>query len=87
MHEWVDQFGCHTNQLCFVVAITMPMLLYKFLNLLKWTWFKDLNLDIYVMHKIILQKNLNRKSHGLLNSKHMDYTSDYHFYVDYVTIH
>ncbi len=27
MHGWVDQFGCHANQLCLVVAIAMPMLL------------------------------------------------------------
>ncbi len=59
MHKWVDQFGCHINQLCLVVAIIMPMLLYRSSNLLKWTWFKYLNLNIYIMHKIILNfKNL-----------------------------
>jgi len=55
MHGWVDQFGCHTSQFCLVVAIAMPRSLYRFLNLLKWTWFKDPNLNIYMMHKIILQ--------------------------------
>jgi hypothetical protein len=56
MHEWVDQFGCHANQLCFMVAIVMPTLLYKFINLFKWTWFKYLNLNIYMMDKIIDKK-------------------------------
>jgi len=74
MHGWVDQFGCHANQFCLLVAIVMPMLLYRFLNLLKWTWFKYLNLNIYMMHKIILHYFLNHKSHGLLNSKLMDCT-------------
>jgi hypothetical protein len=64
----------------------MPMSLYKFKNLLKWTWFKDLNLNIYMMHKIIYKKNI-RKSHGLLNSKLMNCTYDFHFYVNYATIH
>ncbi len=59
MHGWVDQFGCHTSQFCLVVAIAMPKSLYKFLNLLKWIWFKDPNLNIYMMHKIILQYKKN----------------------------
>jgi len=54
MHKWVDQFGCHVSQFCLVIAIVMPMLLYRSWNLLKWTWFKDFNLNIYMMHKIIL---------------------------------
>ncbi len=53
MHGWVDQFECHANQIFLVVAIIVPMSLYKFKNLLKWTWFKDLNLNIDMMHKII----------------------------------
>jgi hypothetical protein len=63
MQKWVDQFGCHIRQLCLVVAIAMPMLFYKSWNLLKWTWFKDLNLNIYMMHKIILQILKNCKSY------------------------
>jgi hypothetical protein len=39
------------------------------------------------MHKINLQIFKNHKSHGLLNLKFMDYTFDYHFFVDYDTIH
>jgi hypothetical protein len=38
-----------------------------------------------MMHKIILQILKNRESHELLNSKLMDYTFDYHFFVDYDT--
>jgi hypothetical protein len=53
MHGWVDQFGCHANQLFLAVAIAMPMSLYRFFNLLKLIRFEDLNLKIYVMHKII----------------------------------
>jgi hypothetical protein len=87
MHKWVDQFGCHISQFYLVVAIAMPMLFYSSWNLLKWTWFKDLNLDIYIMHKINLQIKKNCKSHGLFNSKHMDYTSNYHFFVDYDMVH
>jgi hypothetical protein len=45
MHGWVDQFGCHATQFCLVVAIIMPVSLYRFKNLLKWTWFKDLNFE------------------------------------------
>jgi len=29
MHGWVEQFGCHTNELYLVIAITMPMLFYR----------------------------------------------------------
>jgi hypothetical protein len=54
MHKWMDQFGCRVSQLCLMVAIVMPMLLYRTWNLFKWTWFKDLNLIIYLMHKIVL---------------------------------
>jgi hypothetical protein len=54
MHKWVDQFGCHVSQFCLVIAITMLVLLYRSWNLLKWTWFKDFNLKIHMMHKIIL---------------------------------
>jgi hypothetical protein len=68
-------------------VIIMPMLLYRSRNLLTWTWFKYLNLNIYMMHKIILQIKKNPKSHGLLNSKFMDYSSNYHFFVDYDTVH
>jgi hypothetical protein len=39
------------------------------------------------MHKIFLQILKNRKSHKLLNSKVMEHTCDYHFYVDYDTVH
>jgi hypothetical protein len=39
MHKWVDQCGCHISQFCLVVVIVMPMLLYKFWNWFKWTWF------------------------------------------------
>jgi hypothetical protein len=87
MHGWVDQFRCHTNQFYLVVAIAMPMSLYRLKNIFKWTWFKDLNLNIYMMHKIILQFYKNRKSHELLKSKLMDCTSNYHFYVDYPMVH
>jgi hypothetical protein len=87
MHGWVDQFGCHASQFCLVVTIAMPMSLYRFLNWLKWTWFKYLNLNIYMMHKIILQIYKIYKSNGLLNSKFINCTSNYHFYVDYVIIH
>jgi hypothetical protein len=87
MHGSVDQFGCHANQLCLVVTIAMPMSLYKFFKSLKLTWFKDLNLNIYMMHKIVLQLFKICKSHGFFNSKFMDCTSNNHFYVDYATIH
>jgi len=40
-----------------------------------------------MMHKIILQIFLNHKSHGLLNAKLMYSTFDFHFYMDYVTVH
>jgi hypothetical protein len=40
-----------------------------------------------MMHKIILQIVKNRKSYGLLNSKLMNYTSNYYFYVDYDIVH
>jgi hypothetical protein len=40
-----------------------------------------------MMHKIILCIFKNCKGHGLLNSKFMDCTFDYHFYVDYVIVH
>jgi hypothetical protein len=33
----------------------------------------------------MLQISKNPKSHGLLNSKFMDYTSNCHFFVDYDT--
>ncbi len=87
MHKWVDQFGYHVSQLCLVVAIVMPMLFYKSWNLLKWTWFKYLNLNINMMHKIILQNIENHKNHGFLNSKLMDCTFDCHFFVDYDMVH
>jgi hypothetical protein len=87
MQKWVDQFECHVSQLRLAVAIAMLMLFYRSWNLLKWTWFKDLNLNIYMMHKIILQIFKNCKSHGLLNSKLMDYTLNYHFFVDYDIVH
>ncbi len=29
MCGWVDQFGCYANQFCLVVAIVMPMSLYR----------------------------------------------------------
>jgi len=70
-----------------MVAIAMPMFLYRFKNLLKWTWFKDLNLNIYMMHETILQIFKNHKSHGFLNSKLMDNTVDFHFYVDYAMVY
>jgi hypothetical protein len=54
IHKWVDQFGCHISYFYLVVVIVMPMLFYKFWNVLKWTWFKDFNLNIYMMHNIIL---------------------------------
>jgi hypothetical protein len=54
MHGWVDQFGRYASQFCLVVAIAMPMSFFRFFNLLKWIWFKDFNLNIYMMHKIIL---------------------------------
>jgi hypothetical protein len=79
--------GCHSSQFCLVVVIAMPVLYYRFLILLKWIWFEDLNLNIYMMHKIILQFLKNRNSHGLLNSKLMDFTFDFHLYLDYATIH
>ncbi len=42
---------------------------------------------LYMMHKIIF-KNLNFfKSHGLLNSKLMDYISNCHFFVNYDMVH
>ncbi len=84
MHKQVDKLECHKSQFCLVVTIAMSMLLY---NLLKWIWLKYFNLNIYMMHKIILQIFKNYKSHGLLNSKLMDCTFDYHFFVDYYTIH
>jgi hypothetical protein len=37
-----------------MVTIVMPMSFYRCKNLLKWILFKDLNLNIYMMHKIIL---------------------------------
>jgi hypothetical protein len=40
-----------------------------------------------MMHQIILQHFKNPKSHGLLISKFMDYTSNYHFFVDYDIVH
>jgi hypothetical protein len=40
-----------------------------------------------MMQKIIVESFLNNKSHEILNSKFMDCTSDYHFYVDYATVH
>jgi hypothetical protein len=40
-----------------------------------------------MMHKIILQFFKNHKSDGLLNSKDMDCTSYYHFYMDYAMFH
>jgi hypothetical protein len=63
MHKWADQFGNHVSQFCLVIAIAMPMLLYRSWNLLKWTWFKDFNLNIYMIHKIILTFEL--KIHGM----------------------
>lgn len=72
MHKWMDQFGFHVNQFCLVVAIVMPMWFYSFLILLKLTWFEDLNLNIYMMQKIISQFLKNHKNHGLLSSKLMD---------------
>jgi hypothetical protein len=77
----------HANTFCIGVASAMPMLLYRFLNLLKWIWFRYLNLNIYMIHINILSIFENRKSHGLLNSKFMDYTFDCHFYVDYNAVH
>jgi hypothetical protein len=82
MHGWVDPFGCRADRFYLVIAVAMPMSLYRFKNLFKWTLFKDLNLNIYMMHKIILQICKNRKSHELLKSKLMDCTFDYRFYVD-----
>jgi hypothetical protein len=87
MDGWVDQCGSHANQFYLVVTIAMPMLFYRFQNLLKWTQFLKINLNIYMVHKIILQNFKNRKSHELLNPKLMDYTFNFHFYVDYATIH
>jgi hypothetical protein len=86
MVGWTN-LGVTPTNFALWVPIAMPMWLYRFKNLLKWTWFKDLNLNIYMMHKIMLQFFLNHKSHGLLNSKLMDYTSNYHFYVDYAKVH
>jgi hypothetical protein len=51
MHKWVDQFRCHVSQFCLVIAIVMPMLFYRSQYLLKWTWFMDFSLNIYMMHK------------------------------------
>ncbi len=82
----VDPFGCHAHRFYLVVAIAMPTSLYRFKNLFKWTSFKDLNFNIYLMHKIILQISKNRKSHQLFKSKLMDCTSHYHFYVDYAIV-
>jgi hypothetical protein len=65
----------------------MPMSLYRFFNLLKWIWFKDLNLNIYMMHKIILQFFENRKNNEVLNSKLMDCTFDFHLFVNYAMVH
>jgi hypothetical protein len=87
MHKWMDQFGCHVSQFYLVVAIVISMLFNRSCNLLKWTWFLNINLNIYIMHKIILQILKNRKSHRLLNSKLMDYTFDYQFFVDYDIVH
>jgi hypothetical protein len=86
MHKWVDQFECYVSQFCLVVTIAMPMF-YRSWNSFKWTWFKDLNLSIYMMHKIILQILKNSKSHGLLNSKLMDNIFHYHLFVHYNTVH
>jgi len=82
MHGWVDPFGCRAHRFYLVVAVAMPTSLYRFQNLFKWTLFKDLNLNIYPMHKIILPICKNRKSHELLKSKLMDCASHYRFYVD-----
>ncbi len=54
MHKWVDQFGCHVSQFCLVIAIALPMLLYRSWNLLKWTCFINFNLNMYMMQKIVL---------------------------------
>jgi len=40
-----------------------------------------------MMQKIILEMFKICKSHEILNSKFMDCTSNYHFYVDYATVH
>jgi len=64
----------------------MPTSLYRFLNLFKWTSFKDLNFNIYLLHKIILQISKNSKSLPLFKSKLMDCTSHHRFYVRNATI-
>jgi len=76
MHGWVDPFGCHAHRFYLVVAVAMPTSLYRFQNLFQWIFFKHLNLNIYLMHKIILPICKNHKSHQLFKSKLMDYASD-----------
>jgi hypothetical protein len=83
---WTN-LGVTQNNYTFMVAIAMPMLLYKFINLLQWTCFKNINLNIYMMHKIILQNLKDCKHHRLLNSKLVDCTCDCHFFVDYDIVH
>jgi len=82
MHAWVDPFGCRAHRFYLLVAFAMPTSLYRFQKLFKWTFFKHLNLNIYLMHKIILPICKNRKNHQRFKSKLMDYTSHYRFYVD-----
>jgi hypothetical protein len=87
MVGWTNVGVTPTNFALWLPNVAIPMLLSRFLNLLKWTWFKDLNLKIYMMHKIILQIFKDRKSHEILNSKLIDFTFDFHLYVDYVIVH
>jgi hypothetical protein len=82
----VDPFRCRARPFYLLVAIAMPTSLYRFQNLFKWTLFKHLNFNIYLMHKIILPICKNRKSHQLFPSKLMDCASPYRFYVDFVLL-
>jgi hypothetical protein len=86
MHGWVDTFRCRAHQFYLVLAVAMPTSLYRFQNLFKWTLFKDLNFNIYLMHKIILPICKNCKSLEFLKSKLMDCASHYGFYVDFAML-
>ncbi len=86
LHASVDPFRCRARPFYLLVAIAMPTSLYRFQNLFKWTLFKHLNFNIYLMHKIILPICKNRKSHQLFPSKLMDCASPYRFYVDFVLL-